>query len=47
MFTSTGAIADSGTYTETFRLVGKTIHAVKTLTGSEGTLVIAIAAPSG
>ena len=41
-FTTSGAVLDAGLYTETFRLVGNTIHAVKTLEGANGSLVVAI-----
>jgi hypothetical protein len=37
-----GRIKDSGTYTETFTIVGDVIDAVKVLTGSRGTLVIGV-----
>ena len=33
-----GAFADSGTYTESFRLAGQTVHTTKILVGAEGTL---------
>ena len=32
-FTITGAVSDSGTYADTFRLAGQTLHVVKTLSG--------------
>jgi hypothetical protein len=44
VYTVTGAVADSGTYTETFRFAGKTIHSVKTLTGVAGTATLEIRA---
>ncbi len=34
------AVSDSGTYADTFRLAGKTLHAVKTLSGSGGTMTL-------
>lgn len=39
-WTAAGAIADAGTYTETFRFAGQTIHFQKVLVGSLGTIVI-------
>jgi hypothetical protein len=33
-----GAFADAGTYTESFRLDGRTVYTRKTLTGTQGTL---------
>jgi hypothetical protein len=42
-FTSTvGRIEDSGTYTETFTIVGDVIDGVKVLTGSRGTVAISV-----
>ena len=40
-FTASGALADSGTYADTFRLAGDTLHMVKTLSGSDGTITLA------
>lgn len=40
-FTASGALADSGTYADTFRLAGDTLHVVKTLSGSDGTITLA------
>jgi hypothetical protein len=39
-WTATGLVEATGTYTETFRLAGETIHAEKVLTGASGTIVI-------
>lgn len=39
-FVASGAIADSGSYVETFRLAGRTVHGVKTLTGRDGTITL-------
>jgi hypothetical protein len=38
---SAGVVSDSGTYVETFDIRGATVHVVKRLTGSEGTIVLA------
>ncbi|HZA35841.1 MAG TPA: hypothetical protein VE505_12975 [Vicinamibacterales bacterium] len=46
-FTTAGAVTDAGSYTEDFSLSGNTIHAVKTLQGTHGTLVIAVTAVVG
>ena len=43
-WTATGAVADAGTYTETFRFVGDTVHVEKVLVGSRGTMVVAATA---
>jgi hypothetical protein len=37
---ATGAVADSGTYTETVELIGHSIHVTKILTGTRGTIVL-------
>ena len=37
---ASGAVADAGTYEETFRFRGNTAHVVKRLTGAEGTIVL-------
>lgn len=37
-----GAVTDAGTYVETFRITGDAIHGEKVLTGSQGTIVIAV-----
>ena len=37
---ATGFVTDSGTYTETFRFAGRTIHVEKVLVGSRGTIVL-------
>jgi hypothetical protein len=37
---ATGAVEDSGTYTETFEIVGSEITAQKILVGSRGTIVL-------
>jgi hypothetical protein len=37
-WTAYGAFTDSGTYTESFRLVGRTVHTTKLLSGARGTL---------
>lgn len=39
-FTISGAVSDSGTYVDSFRLAGETIHVVKTLSGSGGTITL-------
>ena len=39
-WTATGAVEDSGTYTEAFELSGQTVHGVKTLVGARGTITI-------
>jgi len=35
-----GAVTDAGTYTETVEFLGHSIHVVKQLTGSQGTIVL-------
>lgn len=40
-FTISGAVTDSGTSVVSFRLVGETIHVIKTLSGSNGTITVA------
>jgi hypothetical protein len=39
-FTISGVVSDSGTYADTFRLAGQTLHVVKTLSGSGGTITL-------
>jgi hypothetical protein len=39
-FTISGAVSDSGTYVDTFRLAGQTLHLVKTLTGGDGSITL-------
>ena len=39
-WTATGLVEATGTYTETFRFAGETIHAEKVLVGSGGTIVL-------
>jgi hypothetical protein len=39
-FTISGAVSDSGTYRDTFRLAGTTLHVVKTLSGTGGTITL-------
>ncbi len=39
-WTSTGVLNAAGTYTETFRFEGSTIHGVKVLTTADGTIVL-------
>jgi hypothetical protein len=39
-FSMTGAVVDSGTYVDSLRLAGATIHVVKTLSGERGTLTL-------
>jgi hypothetical protein len=39
-YTVSGAFQDSGTYIETFRFAGASIHGVKTLTGRKGTITL-------
>jgi hypothetical protein len=39
-FTISGAVSDSGVYADSFRLAGKTLHVVKTLSGSAGTITL-------
>jgi hypothetical protein len=39
-FSISGGLSDSGTYRDTFRLAGDTIHVVKTLSGSRGTIIL-------
>ena len=43
-WSATGLVADTGTYTETFRFAGNTIHGEKVLVGSDGTIVLALRA---
>jgi hypothetical protein len=43
-FSLTGVAQDSGTYVETFRFAGSTIHGEKTLVGARGTLVLRVQA---
>jgi hypothetical protein len=38
---ATGAVSDSGTYVETYDIRGATVHVVKRLTGSQGTIELA------
>jgi len=40
-FTLSGLVSDSGSYTESFRFAGSTIHVEKTLTGHGGTITLA------
>jgi hypothetical protein len=40
-YSISGAFEDSGTYVETFRFAGASIHGVKTLTGQHGTITLA------
>ena len=40
MFSASGAIADSGTYVETFRIVGSTIHVTQEFAGGKGAIVV-------
>jgi hypothetical protein len=39
-WTSTGVLNAAGTYTETFRFEGSTIHGLKVLTSADGTIVL-------
>lgn len=39
-WTATGLVNDGGTYVETFRFAGQTIHAEQVLVGSKGTIVL-------
>ena len=39
-FVATGAVSDSGTTAETFRIDGRTVHALKTYAGSLGTFTV-------
>jgi hypothetical protein len=39
-FTISGAVSDAGTYVDSFRLAGETIHVVKTLSGGGGTITL-------
>src|SRR4051794_26092324 len=39
-WTATGFVDDAGSYTETFRFAGDTVHVEKVLTGSRGTIVL-------
>lgn len=43
-WTGAGFVDDAGTYTETFRFAGRTIHAEKVLVGSRGTIVLEVQA---
>ena len=43
-FTVSGAFSDAGTYVETYRFAGNTIHGVKTLSGSYGTITLVVQA---
>lgn len=40
----TGVVDDAGTYTETFRFAGQTIHVQKVLVGAKGTIVLEVRA---
>jgi hypothetical protein len=40
VFVISGAVSDSGTYTDSFRLAGDTIHVTKTLFGIRGTITL-------
>jgi hypothetical protein len=39
-FVISGALSDSGTYVDSFRLAGETLHVVKTLSGDGGTITL-------
>jgi hypothetical protein len=39
-FAISGAVSDAGTYVDSFRLAGETLHVVKTLSGSGGTITL-------
>lgn len=39
-FAISGVVSDSGTYADTFRLAGQTLHVVKTLSGGAGTITL-------
>jgi hypothetical protein len=39
-YTVSGAVSDNGTYVETYRFAGGSIHGVKTLTGRAGTVTL-------
>ncbi len=39
-FVASGVVNDSGTYAGTFRFAGRTIHVVKTLIGTNGTITL-------
>ena len=39
-WTATGVVNDAGSYTETFRFAGETVHVEKLLTGSQGTIIL-------
>lgn len=39
-FVISGSVSDSGTYADSLRLAGETIHVVKTLFGSAGTITL-------
>jgi hypothetical protein len=41
-FAMSGAVSDSGTYVDTFRSAGDTLHVVKTLSGGGGTITLAV-----
>lgn len=41
-WTGIGLVDDAGTYTETFRFAGETIHARKVLIGEKGTIVLRV-----
>jgi hypothetical protein len=43
-WTGAGFVDDAGTYTESFRFAGRTIHAEKVLVGSKGTIVLKVQA---
>lgn len=39
-FTISGAVSDSGNYRDTLRFAGETLHVVKTLSGSRGSITL-------
>jgi hypothetical protein len=39
-YTVSGGFEDEGTYVETFRFAGNSIHGVKTLSGRDGTIIL-------
>jgi hypothetical protein len=39
-YTVSGALSDTGTYVETYRFAGESIHGVKTLSGQAGTVTL-------
>ena len=39
-WSGSGFVDDAGTYTETFRFAGNTVHVEKTLLGSQGTILL-------